>query len=500
MIENSKNINKLKPVILIIDDEKGLRLGTKRLLESEGFYVQAAENGTEGIRLGTEMEFDIVIIDLKMPDYDGLEVLQEIKKVHPNSVCMIATAFASYETAIEATQLGAYSYIPKPFAPEELLYKIDQAFKHRLLKIESERLKKEREENLLELAYEKSRMNTIVKSINEGIVIINKTGEIVYFNNATLKNLDIDELKIGDKAVDKLPNTIIILVNKYLNSSENIKKSFSTQVEVKPDNKLFVEAVCSPVPHTDESLAGVIVVIRNITEFKKIEMIKSQFVSMVAHELKAPVAAVQGFLNLMLDEKMGLSDEKKKEFLSRSEKRLNSLLTLVNDLLDISRMEMKTKQREMKDIDIKECIDSTVDLLQFESAKRNISVTTSYGLNLPLLFADNNEITRMFTNILSNAVKYNRDNGTINIEVTAVKNYVCIKVSDTGIGLKTEEKLKLFSEFFRAKNENTRGISGTGLGLTIVKRIIDSYHGKIEVESEYGKGTTFIIHLPINTK
>ncbi|MFH2004274.1 MAG: HAMP domain-containing sensor histidine kinase, partial [Bacteroidota bacterium] len=243
---------------------------------------------------------------------------------------------------------------------------------------------------------------------------------------------------------------------------------------------------------------GVIVVIRNITEFKRIEMIKSQFVSMVAHELKAPVAAVQGFLNLLLDEKMELSEEKKKDFLSRSENRLKSLLTLVNDLLDISRMEMKTKQRELKDIDIKECIDSTIDLLQFESAKRNISVTTSYAKDLPMLHADQNEITRMFTNIISNAVKYNIDNGTININVSLIKNYVSIKVTDTGIGLKPEEITKLFSEFFRAKNENTRGISGTGLGLTIVKRIIDSYHGKIEVESEYGKGTTFSIFLPIN--
>ena len=106
--------------ILIVDDEKGLRLGTKRLLEKEGFEVVAAENGTEGIAFGTSTEFDAAIIDMKMPDFDGITVLKEIIKKYPNTVCFIATAYASYETAIESTRVGAFSYIPKPFSPEEL--------------------------------------------------------------------------------------------------------------------------------------------------------------------------------------------------------------------------------------------------------------------------------------------------------------------------------------------------------------------------------------------
>ena len=498
MIEEQKNSNDLKPNILIVDDEKGLREGTKRLLEGEGYSVQAAENGTEGIRLGTSEDFDIAILDLKMADYDGMEVLQEIKKVRQNTVCLIATAFASFDTAIEATRLGAFAYIPKPFAPEELFYQIQQAYKHRLLTLESEKLKKEREENLLELASEKSRLNTIIKSINDGVIVINKTGEIVYTNNAVLKNLNINELNIGDVASEKIPATITDLVNKIFDSSDKKDKSYSTQIEIKPNNELFVEAVCSPVPQPDGSLAGVIVVIRNITEFKKIEMIKSQFVSMVAHELKAPIAAVQGFINLLLDDQLNLDEEKKKDFLSRSEVRLKSLLTLVNDLLDISRMEMKTKQRELQNINVIDCMESTIELMQFEISKRNLKIEKNYSKDIPLLHADPNEITRVFTNIISNAVKYNKDNGSIDIDLSLQKNYVSIKISDTGIGMKQEEKEKLFSEFFRAKNEHTRGIGGTGLGLTIVKRIIDSYYGKIEVESSYGNGTTFIINLPIN--
>ena len=159
-------MNTGKPKILIVDDEKGLRFGTQRLLEDEGFDVDTAENGVEGIKLGTTYDYDVAVIDMKMPDIDGLDVLREIKKANPATVCFIATAYASYDTAIESTRLGALSYIPKPFTPDELLNQVQQGLKQRLLIKESEKLKKEREERLLEIANEKSRLNTIIKSID----------------------------------------------------------------------------------------------------------------------------------------------------------------------------------------------------------------------------------------------------------------------------------------------------------------------------------------------
>ncbi|MFH0733684.1 MAG: ATP-binding protein [bacterium] len=484
--------------VLIVDDEKGLRLGTKRLLESEGFVVDTAENGTEGIKKGTESEFDLAVIDLKMPDIEGLEVLQKIKAVFPNTVCFIATAYASIETAIESTRLGAYNYIPKPFTPEEILHHLDIGYKHRLLVVEAERLRKERETNLLEISYEKSRLRTIINSITDGVLVINTVGELAYFNNSALKNLDFSELQIGEYILNKLPKEIIKLVNKYIESKSLIKKAYSTQVEIKPNNELFVEANCSPILNADGEFAGIVIVIRNITEFKKIELVKSQFVSMVAHELKTPVAAVQGFLKIILDENLNVSYEQQKEFLSRSVIRLRGLLDLVNDLLDISRMEMKTKQREIESLNIIELLDSTVQFLELDLKKKGLEIVTEYPDKSIIFNGDQNEIIRLFTNILSNAIKYNKDKGVITIKVFCSINYINVIICDTGIGMKPEERNKLFQEFYRAKNEYTRGVSGTGLGLTIVKRIVDSYHGKIEVESEYGKGTTFNIQLPIN--
>jgi two-component system, OmpR family, phosphate regulon sensor histidine kinase PhoR len=489
-------VEEQKPKVLIVDDEKGLRIGTQRLLQSENYEVDTADCGMLGIKMGTENDYDLAILDLKMPDIDGISVLKEIKKARPNTVCFIATAYASYDTAIEATKLGAFTYIPKPFTPDELLRNLRAGYERRLLIIEAERLKKEREERLLELAFEKSRLNTIVNSLADGVFVVNKEGELVLYNPAAVKYLELNEIIIGEKILGILPPKISDLLKHFLGKEAFENKTNSAEVELKPDRELVVEIKCSPVPHPDGSLAGVVTVIRNITEMKKVEYVKSQFVSMVAHELKTPMAAVLGFLNIILDPSLQITPEQQKDYMSRSKNRLQGLLEMVNDLLDISRMEMKTKSRELKELSVGGIVKGTVDFLELELKKKGVTVTSKYQEDLPLIKADNNEITRLFTNIIGNSIKYNKDNGTINIDVSTSSNFIVTKISDTGIGMKPEEKAKLFSEFYRIKNEHTRSISGTGLGLSIVKRIAESYSGKVEVESEYGKGSTFIVYLP----
>ncbi|MDR3667310.1 MAG: response regulator [Ignavibacteriaceae bacterium] len=485
-----------KQKILIVDDEKGLRLGTKRLLEKEGFEVVAAENGTEGIAFGTSIEFDAAIIDMKMPDFDGIMVLKEIIKKYPNTACFIATAYASYDTAIESARVGAFSYIPKPFSPEELLLQINKGLEKRELNIQKEQWRKEREERLLEVAYEKTRLNTIINSISDGVLVINKNGEAVLYNPSALKFLVLKSITIEEYIIDKLPEKLAEQVNNFLKSSEYLKRSLTVQIHMK-DNDLVVEATSSPVPAPDGSLAGVAIVIKNITELKKLEFLKSQFVSMVSHELKAPVAAVYGFLKLISDKSMNLSPEKQDEFIDRSIIRLDSLLKMVNDLLDISRMEMKTTQREIIELNLPDIINNILELFQLEINKKNIKIILNAALSTPSLSGDQDEITRLFTNLISNGIKYNKQDGSLNIKIEKIDDYLVTEIKDSGIGMKSVERNKLFHEFYRVKNEFTKDISGTGLGLSIVKRIIDSYAGKIEVDSEFGKGTSFRIFLPV---
>ncbi len=489
-------MNDYKPKVLIVDDEKGLRIGAQRLLTNEGYDVTIAENGTEGIKFGTETEFDLAVIDLKMPDVDGLEVLQQIRQKFPNTICFIATAFASYETAVEATRLGAHSYIPKPFSPEELISNLKDGYQKRLIYLEAEKWRMEREERLLEVAFEKTRMNTIVNAITDGVLVVNKDGLAVLFNPAALRFLNIPGLAVEEYILDKLHPEIITLIKKFLDEDSAEEKSYTAQIELKPNREFFIEATASAVWHPENNVAGVVVVFKDITELKKIEFVKSQFVSMVSHELKAPIAAVYGFLKLFNDHSIQLSEEQRKDYENRSMVRLDGLLKMVNDLLDISRMEMKTVHREIKRVCLPEIITSILELFQVDIRNKGLQVFFDKDQSAHCINADADEITRLLTNLISNAIKYNREQGIINIRLFQTENYLVTEIKDSGIGLKTEEREKLFTEFFRAKNEKTKNISGTGLGLSIVKRIVDSYSGKIEVESEYGEGTTFKVFLP----
>jgi PAS domain S-box-containing protein len=479
--------------ILIVDDEKGLRTGVKKLLEGEGFSVNTAENGTEGIKLGTSTEYDAAIIDLKMPDIDGLKVLKEIREVYPSTICFISTAYASIENAVDSIKLGAFSYIPKPFTSEELLERINDGIQKRNLLLEAEKWKREREEKLLEVAFEKTRLNTIINSMAEGVLVVNRNGQVVLFNPCTLRFLKIDKIEIEQNVENLVQPQLAELINKILSSSGD--KTYSIEMNI---DDLVIEAIASSVPNPDVDLAGVVVVLRDITELKKIETVKSQFVSMVSHELKAPVSAVYGFLQLLSDNSIQLTDEQRSNFISRSKIRLDNLLKLVNDLLDISRMEMKNVQKEIKDFDLTSSIRYVLDTLQNEIKSKQLNISLDFQNNLPAIKCDEDEMNRVFTNLISNAVKYNKDNGSIEILSYSGENYLIVEIKDTGIGLTSNEKEKLFREFYRAKNEHTKNISGTGLGLSIVKRIIDSYSGKIEAESEYGVGTSFRIFFPIH--
>jgi signal transduction histidine kinase len=217
---------------------------------------------------------------------------------------------------------------------------------------------------------------------------------------------------------------------------------------------------------------------------------------MVSHELKAPIAAVYGFLKLISDKSMQITPDKQDEFIDRSIVRLDSLLKMVNDLLDISRMEMKTTQREIKELNLLEIIKTIMELFQLEINKKNIEISMSYSDSIPPLSGDKDEITRLFTNLISNGIKYNKQNGSLDINIERIDDYIVTEIKDSGIGMKSAERNNLFHEFYRVKNEFTKDIGGTGLGLSIVKRIIDSYAGKIEVDSEFGTGTSFRVFLP----
>ncbi len=491
-------MDEIRPQLLVVDDELGMREGIRRIFTLEGYEVTVAENGTEGVARGTEREFDVALIDLRMPDLDGLTVLRRLKEKWPDTEYMMITAFAGIDTAVEATRHGAYTYIPKPFTPDQIVFEVNRALGKRRLTVETRELRAEQEHRLLEISQEKSRLRTIINSVSDALFVTNLEDEIVLANPQTRALFDFpSNIKAGDKISDILPVEVIELIHEAQQKTREGIELVTHEWEMRKNLELVVNMKTAPVKDASGSILGFVTTIQDVTQLKRLDAQKSQFVSMVAHELKAPVAAVSGYLETMHGRFLGEEIGQYGKMIDRSLERLQSLIDLVNDLLNISRRELGTTRREIVAVAVPDVVENTRELLQGEMEKRGIAFSAEYEDALPTIDVDRDEFTRVITNLLSNAIKYNRDNGAIAVRARHENGSLHIAVSDRGIGMKKEDQELLFRQFYRIKNDETRSIPGTGLGLSIIKQIVDSYRGNISVESQSGEGSTFTVRLPV---
>ena len=222
--------------------------------------------------------------------------------------------------------------------------------------------------------------------------------------------------------------------------------------------------------------------------------VRFQFISVLAHELKAPLAAIEGYLQIMKSRTAGENISSYEQIIDRSAVRLDGMRKLIIDLLDMTRIESGEKQRELSDIDINAVAESARETVLPSAQNRNITIEI-HSDEPVVLPADRGEIEIIFNNLISNAVKYNRDNGKVDVTITQNEEKVTIEVIDTGIGMTDEEAGKLFNDFVRIKNQKTRNILGSGLGLSIVKKLAQLYKGDVSVTSKEDIGSTFTVIL-----
>jgi two-component system, OmpR family, phosphate regulon sensor histidine kinase PhoR len=487
------------PRLLVIDDEKGMREGVRRIFGAEGFEVATAEAGLAGIELGGEWDFDVALVDLKMPDCDGIEVLRRLREKRPDAEYIMMTAYAGLDTAMEATRVGAYTYIPKPFTPDQILFEVKRAFEKRRLTLEARELRAEQERRLLEIHLEQSRLRTIINAISDAVFVTNREEQIVLANPRTRALFQLPaSIGAGTPVTAALPAEVVEHIRDSAGKIESGVEMASREWEMRPDRELVLSMKTVPLRDADGAAIGYVTTLQDVTDLKKLDFQKSQFVSMVAHELKAPLAAISGYIDTMQGKLLGADIAAYATMLNRSGERLRSLIDLINDLLNISRMDLGTVRREIVDVSIGETVQTAAEFLRQEIEKRGLSFTSRTPVDLPPVDADRDELQRVFTNLLSNAIKYNREGGSIDVDARREGDSVSISISDSGIGMKEEEVQQLFRQFYRARNEKTRSIPGTGLGLSIVRQIVESYHGTVSVESAFGKGTKFQIRLPIH--
>ncbi len=482
----NKEESKLR--ILAVDDEEGMREGIKRVLEKKNFIVDTAENGEEAIKLLRDKTYDIALIDLKMPGIDGFQVTEYInEEIGNKTVVVIVSALATVEAAVEVARHGAFDFLVKPFTPTDLIEVTERAAKQSLLI-------KEREKYLYELNNEKNLSRQLINSMQEGVVVLNINKKPVlmnpkaeyYLKKHYTENLTVEEL-FNDKRV-------LEAIDEIIRENKTTTRIINTNLD-NTDDKMIQFRIETLI--IDGEHGGIIIILNDITDEWKAERDKNRFVSMVAHELKSPMAAIINYINVI---QTGIYDnqiDKIHEILERCKVRGEALLELVRDLLYINKREAGKIERTIEELDLKEVIAAQLDFFKVQAEKRGIQLkleaedTTDYRVK-----ADRQDLDRIFMNLISNGIKYNRDNGSLTVRLSRENKSIKIEIADTGIGMTKEEMKNLFKEFYRVKNEKTSGISGTGLGLATVKRVLSEYNGHISVDSTPDVGTTFTVLFP----
>jgi two-component system, sensor histidine kinase and response regulator len=333
---------------------------------------------------------------------------------------------------------------------------------------------------------------------------------------------DILEAETGEKAIEIINNRnvdIVLLDNKlpgmdgidvlhYLSNGNYdaevmmITSYASLELAVKATNYGAFNFV--PKPFTPQELKAAMEAITKHLFLKRMtrtmreegRQIRFQFLSVLSHELKSPINAIEGYMQIMKERQAGNELASYDVMIERSIERLKGMRNLIMDLLDLTKLESGKKQREIQKFDLWEIIKVARDTIEPMAIQRNVKIHMDNGEDC-MVKADPREMEIILNNLISNAVKYNRENGEVRICLKKQSGCVCLVVEDTGIGLSEEDQKILFQEFARVRNEKTQYISGSGLGLSIVKKLTDMYSGNIGVESRPDQGSKFTVQLPI---
>ncbi|MDZ7759782.1 MAG: response regulator [Desulfovermiculus sp.] len=490
--------NNWQPKVMVVDDEESIRLAVERILTRLDCRVVTAADGQECLELLGQEGADIVLLDLKMPGMDGMEVHQRIREQDDSILVIIITGYATIETAIEAMKQGAYDFIPKPFEAEQLRIVIKRALDKLHLTRETKRLEEERRRTLFDLATEKSRTRSIVEAMPNGVMVTNSQGQVVLMNQTVREQLALDEdCEIGQSMDSYIPDQELCAFVCNLGSRDDDGQVSTYEMNMGQEVTLLVKA--RPIHGDDGGHLGSVVVFVDISAIRKLDRLKSEFVAKVSHELRSPLSTIHEQMAMVIQdllEQEGLIHDQR--ILSRVQERTKGLINLVEDLLDLSRLEAGAAYQQVQDVHVEEILPQLVDYLwdQAKEKKQELNLSLPQG-SLDPVQADAKALESVFNNVISNALKYTPEEGRVDVTLEADQpGWLTLRVADTGYGIDESEQARIFERFYRVKNEKTRFITGSGLGLPIVKGILDDLGGSIHVHSKKGEGSTFVITLP----
>ena len=357
--------------------------------------------------------------------------------------------------------------------------------------------------NLAKIIEEKRKLETIIKNIADGVIVTDPRLNVSVLNDAIRKwyNLQTDDLSSKPLSNYIEEPKLIQLIEDA--STKERKILPGVEVAVKPEGEWktrVLQGRAARVLQDDGVLIGVVTILRDVTQQKEIDRMKTELVSMVAHELRSPLTSISGFSELLLDD--DITREQSEEYARIILTEASRLSDLINKFLDISRIESGRIQPKKGKVDLNETLQMVVGNNSYLAAKKNIEVEVHESSNIAMVYADSSMMEQVFLNLFSNAIKYSHDNTRIDVVIKTTSQNVIVEVHDQGFGIPREALSKIFDKFYRVTDDqNVREVTGSGLGLSLVKQIVDMHNGHMEVDSEVGKGSVFSVILPkINSK
>jgi two-component system phosphate regulon sensor histidine kinase PhoR len=344
---------------------------------------------------------------------------------------------------------------------------------------------------IFDLSYKKIELESIVNSIESGIVAVDSLNKIILINPAacSLFKIRIDHI-YGDNISEHIRNNTLNML-----LTDTIDKNTAHESEIIEDGKLLAVSIC-PFKKKDSDLgnSGAVIIIQDITKIRRLEELKTEFVSNVTHELKTPITSIRGFIETLKNGSINKKDVAVK-FLDIIDIEAERLHSLIEDILQLSEIENKIEDTDVESINLKHSIDDVFEIIQKNADEKNLKLIDNVDANISLNM-NKNRVKQLFLNLIDNGIKYNKEGGSVTVEAHNEEGKTIISVSDTGIGIGQEHLGRIFERFYRVDKGRSRDMGGTGLGLSIVKHIVSLYSGDIKVRSEIGKGTEFIIQIP----
>lgn len=370
---------------------------------------------------------------------------------------------------------------------------------------ERERANEAREHQYREAVRARGEFRAVLDAASEAMVMVSPNLTVSTANRRVSELFGIDPEEIvrfsTEELVSLIKNLFVrggelasFLVNLVLDSERVETHIVQQRLPVERELEIF----SAPVHGINQEYLGRLIAFRDVTREREVDRMKTEFVSLVSHELRTPLTSIKGYVDLLLEGEVGDLEPEQREFLEIVGNNAVRLVSLINDLLDISRIESGKIELMMASQDVAATLHGVAASLRPQIEAKGQELVLHIPDDLPVIEADQNRLAQIFTNLLSNAHKYTPGGGTISVSATVEGESVRVDVSDTGIGMTQAELDQLFTRFYRAKNRTTQEVGGTGLGLSITKSLVEMHGGSIEVRSQPNHGSTFTVRFPIS--